>query len=396
MSFLALVTAVSGLACSSSTRNLTSALPNLSPFSSRYILKPSTMSLPTWAKIPVVGATKPMRNSSVVAADVRPSAMAPASSNGLSRRSSVPVMISLPRCRVLLPLTSCRRCQFPLLAIARYAAPWTQPFGNADQPGRQKKDREHIDPAQYVLPPRHHGAQPFAQEKHDAGADHAADQCSRTAEDRHQQRVDRGRQLGIDGADDTRGVRPQHAGEAAEGPGDDEGEIFVQPRIVAEDLHAQLALADADQAAPEWRANQREHDQQRNRKQAEHQVEKRHLVGEVDNKLGALAQIDAVVAAGQRVPAIGQAPHALSQRQGDHEEIYAGGADGEKAEQGGEARPEQDAEQDDQPEIPSEAELILGRQDCRRIGADGQVGRLAEGREPGIAEQNVEAHDQRS
>ena len=58
------VTAVSGLACSSSTMNFTFAPPKSLLTSSRYIWKPSTMSLPTWAKMPVVGATKPMRSSS--------------------------------------------------------------------------------------------------------------------------------------------------------------------------------------------------------------------------------------------------------------------------------------------------------------------------------------------
>ena len=60
---MALVTPVSGLAWSSSTMSFTLA-PAKSPlFSSRYMLKPSTMSLPTWAKMPVIGAMKPMRSS---------------------------------------------------------------------------------------------------------------------------------------------------------------------------------------------------------------------------------------------------------------------------------------------------------------------------------------------
>ena len=69
---------------------------------------------------------------------------------------------------------------------------------------------------------------------------------------------------------------------SAEGAGDDEGDVFVQPGVVAEDLHAQLALADAGEAAPERRAHQRVHQQQRDAEEAEHQVEERHLVGEVD------------------------------------------------------------------------------------------------------------------
>ena len=87
-------------------------------------------------------------------------------------------------------------------------------------------------------------------------------------------------------ADDAGGVRPQHAGEAAEGAGDDEGDIFVQPGIVAEDFHARFALANADQAAAERRAHDDVQDQERNGEEAEHDVEERHRVGEIDAEFG--------------------------------------------------------------------------------------------------------------
>ena len=48
--------------------------------------------------------------------------------------------------------------------------------------------------------------------------------------------------------------------------------------------------------------------------------------------LGRSPQIDAVVAAGQRIPAVGQAPDALAERERDHQEVDAGRADGEQAE----------------------------------------------------------------
>ena len=97
MSFLARVTAVSGLACSSSTMNFTFAPPKSLLTSSRYIWKPSTMSLPTWAKMPVVGATYPMRSSSAAfEGAVSPKATMPPNSNGPNRRSKVIVMILPP------------------------------------------------------------------------------------------------------------------------------------------------------------------------------------------------------------------------------------------------------------------------------------------------------------
>ena len=189
-------------------------------------------------------------------------------------------------------------------------------------------------------------------------------------------------------------MRPQHAGEPAEAAGDDEGEIFVQPGIVAQDLHAQLALANAHQAAAERGAHQRVHAQKRNREQAEDQVEERHLVCEVDAEFGTLPQIDAVVAAGQRVPAVGEPPHALSERERDHQKIDAGGADREQAEQGGKQSAAEHAERYDEPEIVAQAELVACRQDRGHVGADAEIGGLAERGEAGEAEQDVEAHHQ--
>ena len=58
------------------------------------------------------------------------------------------------------------------------------------------------------------------------------------------------------GTHEAGGVRPQHAREPAESAGDDERDVFVQPGVVAEDLHAQLALPDAGEAASERRADQ--------------------------------------------------------------------------------------------------------------------------------------------
>src|SRR5271166_3266131 len=94
-----------------------------------------------------------------------------------------------------------------------------------------------------------------------------------------------------------------------------------------------------------------------------HQVEERHLVGEVDAEFGALPQIDAVVAAGQRVPAVGEPPYALSERERDHQKIDPGGADREQPEQRGKRGAAEHAEHHDEPEIIAQPELIARRQD---------------------------------
>src|SRR5689334_6373952 len=105
ISFFALVTPTSGLACSSSMITLTSAPPNLWPTWSRYIWKPSTMSRPTAANGPVTVARKPMRSSSAPAVDPAPmpSARPPASRVGPSLPSHALVIRRLPVWRASVP-----------------------------------------------------------------------------------------------------------------------------------------------------------------------------------------------------------------------------------------------------------------------------------------------------
>ena len=58
------------------------------------------------------------------------------------------------------------------------------------------------------------------------------------------------------------------------------------------------------------------------------------------------------------------------------------------------ARAEQNAEHHHQPEIPADAEMEFGGEHRGEIGADAEIGRLAERGEAGKAEQNVQAHRQ--
>src|SRR5215471_6524749 len=127
------------------------------------------MSLPTWAKMPVVGATYPMRSSSAAfAAGVRPKATAPPNNGGPSRRSKVIVIVLLPRCRDSPARVRRSRCHFlHVIPISRRRPSLTDSLRDAHQPRRQIQDREHVDGAQRVLPPGNQRAEVFAQAEHD-------------------------------------------------------------------------------------------------------------------------------------------------------------------------------------------------------------------------------------
>src|SRR5471030_409364 len=106
----------------------------------------------------------------------------------------------------------------------------------------------------------------------------------------------------------------------------------------------------------------------------EYQIEECHLVSEVETEIRPCGEIDAVVASGERIPAIGQAPDALAERERDHQEIDAAGANGEQSEQRGERRADQDTEHDHQPKIPAQAEMEFGGEHRGEIGPDAEIG----------------------
>src|SRR5262249_9178036 len=119
--------------------------------SSVYISKPLTMSLPTWANGPVIGAMKPMRNSSAAAScgkvNCMPNARQLASS--IARRTRLTVMMVAP----LLVLRSGLggRAEANLLLRSRGGRePLAQARRNAHQSARQIEDDQHIDAAQHV------------------------------------------------------------------------------------------------------------------------------------------------------------------------------------------------------------------------------------------------------
>ena len=106
------------------------------------------------------------------------------------------------------------------------------------------------------------------------------------------------------------------------------------------------------------------------------------------------AQDDAVVAAGQRIPPVGETPHALSERERDHQEIDAGRADREQAEERRQRRAEHNARARPRARNRAQAELVARGQDRGEIRAHAEIGGLAERRQAGVAEQDIQAHHQ--
>src|SRR5262245_10140747 len=96
---------------------------------------------------------------------------------------------------------------------------------------------------------------------------------------------------------------PQHARQPAESTGDDKGDVFMQPHVVAQNAHAQLAFADAKQALAERRSDQDVKRKQRYREKSKTKIKEIDVVREIDAELRPAAfHRQAVVTAGHRIP----------------------------------------------------------------------------------------------
>src|SRR5215813_2203326 len=380
--------------------NLTLA-PAKSPLTCpEYISKPLTMSLPTWANGPVIGAMNPTISSCaaapVVMVGLTANARHPPITINPVRPGDLLVMIPTPLRSLPIwtsPLAPMRRQRnvFPHRRSSA-SAPLANLNGNAHQAARQIKNDEDIDSTKRVLPPRDKRTQIFTQKDDDAGADGATDQRSRASKDDHQQGVDRGGQNQIFGTDVTVRMGPQNSREPAESAGNDESNVFVQPGIVAKNTHSDFSLANAFETSPERRLNQDIEHCQRRDKETEHHIKVGDVVGKSDAEFGPAGKIDAVVAAGHGIPPVGEPPHALPKGEGDHQEIHASRADREQSEDRRRRRPDRASQDDHQPETPSQPEAVFGSQDRRQVCSDAEIRRLSERREPGKAEQDVQAH----
>src|SRR6266853_5423644 len=123
------------------------------------------MSLPTWAKIPVVGARQPMRSSSaptLACEQMRSASTLPKLGQDLP--GVVQIMFRLPGISVA--SSAGHDCELLRLRAIR-SATLANTLRNPHQAHWQVKNGQHIDCTEGVLPPRDHGAEILAHGGHD-------------------------------------------------------------------------------------------------------------------------------------------------------------------------------------------------------------------------------------
>src|SRR6266446_6875719 len=139
----------------------------------------------------------------------------------------------------------------------------------------RKQDDADVDGAENQEPALRVHADEVLQKDDGHGAERRARERARAAERDHQERLDRGDELDVSGPHEAVVVRPEDAGKRGEEARDHEGEVLVEPHIVAERPHARLALADALEPEPERRAYEHAHRPPGERRRPEREVEER-------------------------------------------------------------------------------------------------------------------------
>jgi len=183
----------------------------------------------------------------------------------------------------------------------------------------------------------------------------------------------------------------QRTGQAGHAPGQGKGQQLEAEGGVAQGLHAGFVVADAFQRAAEVRAL---HARQPQKDSCQRKQDN-------DKQPIALCQHVAIGLAQQHqrgvervaiVPAIGAQRHGqvvqhLRKRQGDHQKVHAAGAQCDQTDQAGHGRARQRGHQPDQPGV-GKAALHHGH---HGIGTDADEAGMAQGHQPGAADQEVEA-----
>ena len=156
------------------------------------------------------------------------------------------------------------------------------------------------------------------------------EQGAAAARNHHQQRFGRGGQRHHLRADELVVVEEQQARDAGPETREHDGEIADQPDVVAECGHAPGLVARAGKADAERRAREDRHGRDSDQEHEQRGVVEGRCTAQADaERCRPRRHVDAVVAVGQARPAVGDAPQDLADRQRDHEEADAGGAQGE-------------------------------------------------------------------
>src|SRR6266496_1600345 len=257
----------------------------------------------------------------------------------------------------------------------------------ADEPAPEGEHAHHEHDPRDDGHPRPEAGQVVLQDEHDEGADGGAHHGPHPAEERHQHDlaghvpVHVGERLGLEHH------RLERSGEPRERGRDDEGEQLVPVDVVPERQRARFVLPDRAEHVPERRVDGSVDEPEAEEEDGVGEVVHRVLAVEGDEpeELPPRHALQAVVAA-REVHLDGAEVDDLRQAERDHREVDPGAPDGEPADGEPEdrrhRRPEEDAElRREPPHLERVAGHVPGRAQERRV---------AEGEEPGVAEQQVE------
>ena len=212
-------------------------------------------------------------------------------------------------------------------AIPSALQPPPQLLAAGNEAVRHEYDHDHEDGAEQRVPAFDIGADHVLDERDDQRADDRTGERRGAAEDRHQQDFGRLLQGERMRAEKQVVVDEEHACDRAPEAGHDECEQLNEPHVVPEHSHAPRLILGAHEARAERRTRKSPEEEKRDREHDQGEIVEACGIPDIEAERHGPGGIrDAVVAAGERIRAIGDPPHDLSDRERDHDESEAGRA----------------------------------------------------------------------
>src|SRR5207244_5026510 len=258
---------------------------------------------------------------------------------------------------------------------------------------RKEEDEGHEDRPDHERPGLGEDREAVLEDEERRGADEGAEAGAGAAEQCHDDHLPRGRPVERLDRDDVEPEGVEGAGEPREEGGEDERQELDATRVIAARGGALAVLADRLEHGAEGRVedaleggDRRGDERQGEVVEGERRVERDRDAGERQRRQGDPAE--AVVAAGPVGEVESDEVEELGERERQHREVDATPAQAEEADHRAARRRE--AEPRREPE-PQRADLELRERDTGAIGAEPPVGGVAEGEQPRVAVEEVEA-----
>src|SRR5712671_3226757 len=230
--------------------------------------------------------------------------------------------------------------------------------------------------------------QPLLEHQKRDRADHRADHRAHAAQHRHHDEIARARPMHDGGTDEGGVVGEQHAGQPADGAGEEEADEPVAEGRKADRAHAPVVRARALDHHAEARIDDAPDQIEDGQQQSETQIIELHTVGEVDRVAEAAATVDSeTVVAAIAVEADRDVIDHLRKGERDHDEIDAAGAQAERADD----EPEQRRRRNRQRPLHEPGRYAFLGQDADHIAAEAEIGGMAETHHAAVTQNEVEA-----